>query len=96
MQAHELFLCKPHEDLMPKVLRDAVYQTTSKMAEVLTEEERGPLRHSFRMARALGFAAVCDELGIDPDQIMAEAKMERSPKEPEVRVLSAAIRNTLR
>lgn len=95
LQAHELFLCKPHEDMMPKVLRDAVYQTTSKLAEVLTEAERAPLRHSFRMARALGFAAVCDQLHIDCDAIMAEAKMERSAKEPEVRTLVAAMRNTM-
>jgi len=85
-------MCGNHERVIPQSLQAALVKTTIELnATGPDPQDRAVKLHSFRMARALAFAAVCDILCIDAEAL-PEGPVSDAPQKLTVR---AAVRKEL-
>jgi hypothetical protein len=91
---HEVFMCGTHEKIIPPVLLAAVLKTTKALQGNPSGPARDPAVHDYRMARALAFAAVCDQLGIDAEALIQKAVHSDAPP-AEALSIAAAVRREL-
>ena len=70
-------MCKEHDAMIPPAIKQVIEHSRSELANILLhqrpEADRQEVLSANRQARALAFASVCEQLGIDVDALFRKA-----------------------
>lgn len=94
----ESFMCWPHQQMIPEIIVRGI--VTAAAAVGSPEAKADPeflaaSKHQWRQARALAFASVCEQLGLDVDKMFQDAVRPQGPLEPELQTVRSAVLKVL-